>query len=68
MGGEDFGYFLESKPGTFIFVGQADIDARSHHHQGLHTPGYDFNDSIIPLTVEYFAELAESRLPLGPCV
>jgi len=63
MGGEDFGYFLERRPGSFIFVGQGDAeDPSSPHSQGLHTPGYDFNDAINPLVVEYFAELAETRL------
>jgi amidohydrolase len=62
MGGEDFGYFLERRPGSFIFVGQADADPASPHSQGLHTPKYDFNDAINPLVVDYFAELAEMRL------
>ena len=63
MGGEDFGYFLERRPGSFIFVGQGDAtDPASPHSPGLHTPGYDFNDAINPLVVEYFAELAETRL------
>jgi hippurate hydrolase len=62
MGGEDFGSFLEQRPGAFIFAGQAMPDPASPHSQGLHTPGYDFNDALIPLAVEYFAELAETRL------
>jgi hippurate hydrolase len=65
MGGEDFGYFLDRRPGSFIFVGQGDADSSSPHSQGLHTPAYDFNDAIIPLVVDYFAELAETRLAVG---
>jgi metal-dependent amidase/aminoacylase/carboxypeptidase family protein len=62
MIGEDFGHFLERRPGSFILVGQANSDENSAHSQGLHSPTYDFNDAIIPLVVEYFAELAEDRL------
>ncbi len=64
MGGEDFGYFSDRKPGVFIFAGQGEADPQSPCNQGLHTPGYDYNDSIIAPVVEYFAEIAESRLPL----
>jgi hippurate hydrolase len=31
----------------------------------LHSPHYDFNDAILPIAATYFAELAESRLPIG---
>ena len=64
MGGEDFGGFLEQRPGAFMVIGQADPDPASPCSQGLHSPFYDFNDSILPLAAEYFAELAEARLPL----
>jgi amidohydrolase len=60
MGGEDFGSFLEKTAGAFVFVGQA--DGESVHNQGLHTSRYDFNDAVIATAVEYFAELAETRL------
>ena len=42
MGGEDFSFMLEARPGAFIFVGQGG-------EAGLHNPEYDFNDEIIPL-------------------
>jgi hippurate hydrolase len=61
MGGEDFGSFLEQRPGAFIFLGQAEAERSSVHSQGLHTSQYDFNDDIIPLALEYFADLAETR-------
>jgi hippurate hydrolase len=64
MGGEDFGSFLEHRPGAFIILGQALPDPTSPCSQGLHSPHYDFNDAILPLATEYFADLAESRLPL----
>jgi amidohydrolase len=61
MGGEDFGSFLEQRPGAFIFLGQAAGGPDSPHSQGVHTSRYDFNDAVIPLAVEYFAQLAETR-------
>lgn len=56
MGGEDFSFMLEARPGAFIFVGQGDTAA-------LHHPAYDFNDEIIPIGMSYWAKLVETRLP-----
>jgi amidohydrolase len=64
MGGEDFGAFLNVRPGAFIAIGQAERDESSAHNFGLHSPFYDFNDAIIPIAANYFAELAERRLPV----
>jgi amidohydrolase len=64
MGGEDFGAFLQVRPGAFIALGQAEANPSSPHNAGLHSPEYDFNDAIIPLAASYFAELAERRLPI----
>jgi hippurate hydrolase len=61
-GGEDFGSFLEPRKGAFIFAGQGAGAKDTPQRQGLHTPRYDFNDDLIPLVVEYFAEIAETRL------
>jgi amidohydrolase len=55
MGGEDFSYMLNARPGNFIFIGNGET-------AGLHNPGYDFNDEIIPFGVSYWVRLAESRL------
>ncbi|MCZ0735057.1 M20 aminoacylase family protein [Phreatobacter sp. AB_2022a] len=55
MGGEDFSYMLNARPGAFIFIGQG--DTASVHH-----PAYDFNDEIIPIGMSYWAKLVESRL------
>lgn len=65
MGAEDFGAFLREVPGCYIWMGQGEPDAPdSPHNKGLHNAGYDFNDDIIPLGVEYWARLAEAALPL----
>ena len=55
MGGEDFSYMLEARPGAFIFIGNGDT-------AGLHHPAYDFNDEVIPHGVSYWVKLAEKAL------
>jgi len=64
MAGEDFGGFLQVRPGAFIAIGQAEKDPASPHNHTVHSPFYDFNDAILPLAASYFAELAERRLPI----
>lgn len=64
MGGEDFGGFLQVRPGAFIAIGQGEDNPSSPHNANLHSPHYDFNDEIIPIAAGYFAELAERRLPI----
>ncbi|MEX2694208.1 M20 aminoacylase family protein [Rhizobium mongolense] len=55
MGGEDFSYMLNARPGAFIFIGNGDS-------AGLHNPAYDFNDEVIAHGISYWARLAEKRL------
>ena len=61
-GGEDFGYMLEVKPGSFIFLGNGTNADGSYH--AVHTPKYDFNDDIIPLGVAYWIGLVKQELNL----
>ncbi len=56
MGGEDFAFMLEERPGAYILVGNGDT-ANVHH------PAYDFNDEIIPAGCSWWAEIAERRMP-----
>jgi hippurate hydrolase len=58
MGGEDFAYMLEERPGAYILVGNGDT-AMVHH------PAYNFNDEAIPAGCSWWAEIAERRLPLS---
>ncbi len=58
MGGEDFAYMLNERPGAYILVGNGD-SADVHH------PAYNFNDAIIPAGCSYWVELAEQRLRAG---
>jgi hippurate hydrolase len=55
MGGEDFSFMLQARPGAYIFLGNGETSA-------LHTDTYDFNDDIIPVGVSYWVRLAESAL------
>ncbi|WP_421927479.1 M20 aminoacylase family protein [Neoaquamicrobium sediminum] len=55
MGGEDFSYMLEARPGAFIFAGNGDT-------ANLHNPAYDFNDELIPHGISYWVRLTETAL------
>ncbi|MDP9813396.1 hippurate hydrolase [Rhizobium tibeticum] len=55
MGGEDFSYMLNARPGAFIFIGNGDT-------AGLHNAAYDFNDETIAHGISYWVRLAEHRL------
>ena len=56
MGGEDFAYMLEERPGAYILVGNGDT-AMVHH------PEYNFNDEAIPAGCSWWAEIVERRMP-----
>ena len=56
MGGEDFAYMLEERPGAYILVGNGDT-AMVHH------PEYNFNDEAIPAGCSWWAEVVERRMP-----
>ena len=55
MGGEDFSYLLNEKPGSYLYIGQKD----NNHNAHLHTTQYDFNDYLLPLGVNYWIELVK---------
>jgi amidohydrolase len=55
MGGEDFAYMLEARPGAFIFCGNGDT-------AGLHHPAYNFNDDAIVYGTSYWIKLVENTL------
>ena len=56
MGGEDFAFMLEERPGAYILVGNGDT-AMVHH------PKYNFNDEAIPAGCSWWAEIVEKRMP-----
>jgi hippurate hydrolase len=58
MGGEDFAYMLQERPGAYIRLGNGDS-------AGLHHPKYDFNDEIIPVGCSWLAEMVETRMQIA---
>ncbi|MFO7853852.1 MAG: M20 aminoacylase family protein [Paracoccaceae bacterium] len=59
MGGEDFSFMLNARPGAYIFLGAGEDRA------GVHHPKYDFNDEIIPQGASWLVEVAERSLKAG---
>ncbi len=55
MGGEDFAFMLNARPGAFIFMGNGDTPF-------CHHPAYNFSDAAIPHGVSYWVTLAETLL------
>ncbi|MHB9028436.1 MAG: M20 metallopeptidase family protein, partial [Candidatus Latescibacterota bacterium] len=58
MGGEDFAYYLEKIPGTFLRLG---IGVRPP----LHNPKFDFNDDALPAGIRVMTALALRFLEKG---
>jgi len=56
MGGEDFAFMLQARPGAFIFMGNGST-------ANLHHPAYDFNDAAIPFGSSYWVRLVETAMP-----
>ncbi len=56
MGGEDFAFMLEARPGAYILIGNGE-GANVHH------PLYNFNDEAIPAGCSYWASLIEQGMP-----
>jgi hippurate hydrolase len=59
MGGEDFSYMLQARPGAYVWLGQGGGPGDCF----LHNPSFDFNDEVIPLGAGYLAALVEDALP-----
>jgi amidohydrolase len=64
MGAEDFSFFLQAKPGAYIFLANGEGDHRVMGHGlgpcTLHNGSYDFNDDLIPLGGSYWVRLVEA--------
>ena len=59
MGGEDFSFMLQAKPGAYMRLGQGARDGCY-----LHNSRYDFNDDVLPLGSALHASLVEQGMPL----
>ncbi len=58
MGAEDFAYFLQEKPGAYVWIGNGPGEGGCM----LHNPHYDFNDEVMPVGVAYWCELVRRLL------
>jgi len=56
MGGEDFAFMLNERPGAYILVGNGDTAM-------VHSPEYNFDDNAIPAGCSWYAEIVERRMP-----
>ena len=59
MGGEDFAYYLQEIPGTFVFMGGANKKKRIHSK--LHTPGFIIDENALPLGSALLYSLATKK-------
>ena len=59
-GSEDFGFMLEKKKGCYALLGNGDTTGGCM----LHSPTYDFNDTIIPQGISYWVNLVQHKLGL----
>ena len=53
MGGEDFAYFLQNRPGAFLFFGAGDGTSAPHHH-----PAFDIDERALPDAALLLASIA----------
>ncbi|MGC9270750.1 M20 aminoacylase family protein [Acidiphilium sp.] len=60
LGGEDFAYYAQRRPGCFFRIGQAGAATGA---VPLHHPRYDFNDAILPIGAAIFAAIAAGEPP-----
>ncbi len=58
MGGEDFSFMLNARPGAMLWLGNGPGEDGCF----LHNARYDFNDAALPIGVSFFARLAERFL------
>ena len=58
MGGEDFAFMLEEKPGCYLWLGNGPGEGGCM----LHNARYDFNDEALPIGVAYWVSLVGELL------
>jgi hippurate hydrolase len=59
-GGEDFAEMMQQRPGAFMRIGNGVGEDGSFN--APHTPGYDFNDAIIPDGIAYWVNVVQEEL------
>ena len=58
---EDFAHFSNAVPGCFFLFGNG-IDGANN--KPLHSSDYDFNDDLLPIGADFWANLAKNRLSI----
>ena len=58
MASEDFGAYLQARPGAFAWIGNGSSDGGRE----LHNPHYDYNDAILPAASSFLASTAKAAL------
>ena len=61
-GSEDFAFFLEEVPGSYLLIGNGAGEGDGHGACMVHNPGYDFNDKNVAVGSAYWALLVEKFL------
>ena len=58
MTGEDFAWYLQQRPGAFVWIGNGPAE----NGRELHNSSYDYNDEILPAAAGYLASVARRAL------
>ncbi|HTC10361.1 MAG TPA: M20 aminoacylase family protein [Acetobacteraceae bacterium] len=58
MTGEDFAWYLEQRPGAFVWIGNGPAEGGRE----LHNSNYNYNDAILPAASSYLAGVAKRAL------
>jgi hippurate hydrolase len=58
MTGEDFAWYLQQRPGAFVWIGNGPAE----NGRELHNSAYDYNDAILPAAAGYLASVAKRAL------
>jgi len=61
-GSEDFAFFLEEVPGSYLLIGNGAGEGDGHGACMVHNPGYDFNDKNVAVGSAYWSLLVEKFL------
>ena len=58
MTGEDFAWYLQERPGAFVWIGNGPTE----NGRELHNSSYDYNDAILPAAAGFLASVAKRAL------
>ncbi|MFY0616089.1 amidohydrolase [Shimia sp.] len=61
MGGDDFAFLVETRPGAYIHIGNGPVVGEGK----LHNAGYDFNDEVLGPAISWLANVAKLALKAG---